>query len=313
MCAVRKTRTGPLQGYVEFFSKPDEPFHTVHVDCLGPLSSTIEGYIHVLVLIDAFTKYCLLLLLKTVTSKEKKFSFFSLFGMPKLIVADAERNFQNLEIARCLDSWGIRYHYVTPDIHRDNEQVEKYMRTIMNLLHIETKTKSEWSSNLWKIQLVLNSTFQKTIKMTPIQALLGFKAATPMIQSVVQNLADDIRPVRNINADREKVRKSLHGNTPNIDKAKRRGNRQYNVGDIVLMHRDSTMHKSKFNYEFMGPYEIVGITQEGRYEIRRQENNLIIKAAKEQLRLWPSEWTVECGMEEMLSLLEADDNMTQQS
>lgn len=71
--------------------------------------------------------------------------------------------------------------------------------------------------------------------MTPIEALLGIKAATPLIQSVVQNLADDIRPVRNIIVDREKVKKALESNTPNLEKlnAKRRDNRQFDVGDIV--------------------------------------------------------------------------------
>lgn len=108
-----------------------------------------------------------------------------------------------------------------------------------------------------------------------------------MIQCVVQNLADDIRPIRNINADRERVRKALDGNNPNLRKIneKRRDNRQYQVGDIVLMHRDSTMHKSKMNYEFMGPYEIVGITEGGRFKIRHLGENLVTKAAKEQLRL----------------------------
>lgn len=79
-------------------------------------------------------------------------SFFSLFGAPKLLITDAGRNFQNLEIAQYLDSWGVRYHYVTPDVNRGNRQVDRYMRTIMNLLHIETEVKSEWASNLWKIQ-----------------------------------------------------------------------------------------------------------------------------------------------------------------
>ena len=52
-------------------------------------------------------------------------------------------------------------------------------------------------------------------------------------------------------------------------------------GDVVLMHWDSTMHKSKANYEFMGPYEIVGLTSKGR----RLGKNLIAKAVKEQLRM----------------------------
>lgn len=121
-------------------------------------------------------------------------------------------------------------------------------------------------------------------------------------------MADDIRPVRNLKADRERVRRALDQNTPDLSKinAGRRNNLEFKVGDIVLMHRDSTMHKSKLNYEMLGPYEIVSITKHGRYEIKRLGKNLITKAAKEQLRLWPVEWSVGYDAEELLELFEIE-------
>jgi hypothetical protein len=310
-CAVKKTRTGPLQGYIGPLPKPDEPLHTVHADCLGPLTPTVDGHKHVLVFIDAFTKFCLLLPIRTLTSKETKEqiqNFFSLFGAPKRIITDAGRNFQNLDLAKFLDQWGVKYDFVTPDVHRGNGQVERYMRTIMNLIRIEVSVQSEWSSHLWKIQLVLNTTIQKTIGMTPLQALLGIRASTPLVQSMVQNLTDDVRPIRNINADRELVRKALKENSPNLSavNTRRRNTARYNVGDVVLMHRDSTMHKSKQEYEFMGPYEIISVTPEGRFEIRRLGRNAITKAAKEQLRPWPKDWSVALDMDDLLEFLEAE-------
>lgn len=58
VCAIKKTRTGPLQGYIQALPKPNEPLHTIHADCLGSLAVTTEGFKHVLVFVDAFTKYC---------------------------------------------------------------------------------------------------------------------------------------------------------------------------------------------------------------------------------------------------------------
>jgi hypothetical protein len=183
------------------------------------------------------------------------------------------------------------------------------MRTIMNLIRIEVSVQSEWWSHLWKIQLVLNTTIQKTIEMTPLQALLGIRASTPLVQSMVQNLTDDVRPIRNINADRELVRKALKENSPNLSavNTRRRNTARYNVGDVVLMHRDSTMHKSKQEYQFLRPYEIISVTPEGRFDIRRFGRNAIItKAAKEQLRLWPKDWSVALDMDDLLEFLEAE-------
>lgn len=311
VCAVKKTRTGPLQGYLSNVEKPSEPMNTLHVDCLGPLTATSNGYRHILVLVDAFTKYCVLLPLKTVKAEETRLafqSFISLFSTPGKIIMDSGKNFKNLSLPEYLDSLGIEYHFTTPDVHRSNGQVERYMRTIMNLIRIETKVQSEWSNNLWKIQLVLNTTIQKATGTTPLRALIGIDGSTPLIQSLLKNISTDLQPVRNIELDRNRVRESLKATAQNYVKAneKRRNNCNYKIGDFVLMHRDDQMHQSKLKYEFQGPYEIVAITPEGRYEIRRVGKSLITKAAKEQLRMWPSDWSLAMDMTELLSMMESE-------
>lgn len=48
VCAVKKSRTGPLQGFISILEKPKEPFHTLHMDCLGPLPISSDGFKHIL-------------------------------------------------------------------------------------------------------------------------------------------------------------------------------------------------------------------------------------------------------------------------
>ncbi|CAG9773238.1 unnamed protein product [Ceutorhynchus assimilis] len=60
----------------------------------------------------------------------------------------------------------------------------------------------------------------------------------------------------------------------------------------------------------LGPYEIMGITSEGRYEIKRVGKSLVTKDAKEQLRIWPSDWSMTMDMEELLEDLENDSAMS---
>lgn len=52
----------------------------------------------------------------------------------------------------------MTYHYTTPDVHRSNGQVKRYMRTIMNLIRVETSIKSDWSKSIWKIQHLEDTT-----------------------------------------------------------------------------------------------------------------------------------------------------------
>jgi len=105
-----------------------------------------------------------------------------------------------------LNLWNIDIHYATSDVHRGNGQVERYMRTIMNMIRIETKIQSGWSGRLWKIPLVLNTTTQKSTKMSPMQLLLGIKRSTPLLQAVLKNLSQEVGPLRDRELDRRRVR-----------------------------------------------------------------------------------------------------------
>lgn len=82
----------------------------IHADCLGPFETTGTGFKHILVFIDTFTKYYVLLPLNYVKADETihAFQFISLFGTPKQITMDAGKKFKNLSFPQYLDSMGIR-------------------------------------------------------------------------------------------------------------------------------------------------------------------------------------------------------------
>lgn len=46
------------------------PFHTVHADYVGPFPVSTEGYKHILLLIDSFTKFLFIVPLKSESSPE---------------------------------------------------------------------------------------------------------------------------------------------------------------------------------------------------------------------------------------------------
>ena len=47
---------------------------------------------------------------------------------------------------------------------------------------------------------------------------------------------------------------------------------------------------------------------ENRYEIKRVGKNKIVKAAKEQLRPWPIDWSLSVDMNDLLDMLESKGN-----
>ncbi|CAH2008164.1 unnamed protein product [Acanthoscelides obtectus] len=96
------------QGFIRSVRIPKEPFHTLYMDCLGPLPASTDGYKHALVVVDAFTKYCILTPMKSVTTaeaREKLHNVLVLFGTPKRIIMDAATSFKNTTFPKYLDRW----------------------------------------------------------------------------------------------------------------------------------------------------------------------------------------------------------------
>jgi len=78
------------------------PFQIVHADHFGPLTQSPEGYKHILLSVDAFTRFTWLLPVKTTSSREtiKQFQkVFEHFGFPQEIVTDRGTAFAFQEFA----------------------------------------------------------------------------------------------------------------------------------------------------------------------------------------------------------------------
>lgn len=124
------------------------------MDTLGPLPET-DGHRHVLIIIDAFSKFCLLYPMFRQDTDELKQHFttmVSLFGTPKLIVTDRGRMFQ------CFKAL---------------------------ILLIGSRT---WPAVLLRLQLILNITKRKTTQYSALNLLIGTEAATPLIRSLIRDV-----------------------------------------------------------------------------------------------------------------------------
>ncbi|CAF4883151.1 unnamed protein product [Pieris macdunnoughi] len=191
--ANKRVPRAPLQP-ITSWTKPDVAFHTLHMDVLGPLQES-NGYKHVMVVVDAFSKYCLLYPMRKKDLEELKQVFknvVSLFGTPSLLVTDRGRMFESTHFVKWINELGCSIHHITPEMHHANGQVERYIRTLLNMLRIEVNhKKSEWSEELWRLQLVLNITRQKTTQASPLNLLLGTEGTTPAIQALVRDVTVD--------------------------------------------------------------------------------------------------------------------------
>lgn len=194
---------------------------------------------------------------------------------------------------------GCDIHFITPEMHQSNGQVERYCRTVMNMIRVESNFRQEsWSKILWKLQLTLNITVQKSIKCSPMNLLVGSDGTTPVIRSLVRDVAleatspnrESLRELARQRAsrllDENRTRQDAHVNE------RRKSLRTFSKGDIVFV-RKSSKATDKMDSGMRGPYTVKQSLPHGRYELGLIAGSYgkTTQAAAEYLTLWRGEWT----------------------
>lgn len=136
-CILAERRQGKQEGFLNPIEKGSVPLDTFHIDHLGSLPSTKKSYVHILVVMDAFTKFTWLYGTKSTTSSEvidrlRKQSF--IFANPRRIFSDRGTAFSSKEFKNYCHEEGIEHTLVTTRVPRANGQVERVNRTLIPLL-----------------------------------------------------------------------------------------------------------------------------------------------------------------------------------
>lgn len=295
ICVSRKSHSGPKQGLLHPIQK-SIPFHTLHLDCTGPFRQSAEGFKHVLLIVDGFTKFCILKPLKTLNGQELVSVIretVTLFGSPTLVITDRGTNFTSNQVQSLFRELEIEHHMISTGTPRSNGQVERYVATITNMLTTSINDLSEWPNVLWKVQLSLNTTIQKSTGFSPLRLLIGIEGNIPSIQARLADVVDEsIRPIINVQTDRQLAEQRLRDVAEKFKErfdTTRRTNKTYSIGDIVYVCQDHRRH-DKLSPKFKGPYEILETLPNDRYSLRGHNNLRNIIVAKEKLRIYPGEW-----------------------
>ncbi|CAG9137945.1 unnamed protein product [Plutella xylostella] len=226
----------------------------------------------------------------------------SLFGAPKLLITDRGRMFESAEFIRFLTDIGCDIHHITPEMHHANGQVERYARTVLNMIRIEANHKgASWSEQLWRLQLVLNMTKQKTTQHSALNLLVGIDAVTPVLRSLIRDVAIDNSQQTPRDAWRELCRarandllKKNQAQQDTTVNRQRRPPRKFNIDDLVFVIKYS-QSTGKLDPGMRGPYRVLKALPSDRYELKLLSGSYgkTTQAAAEYLVPWRGEWCPE--------------------
>ena len=259
---VSKASSGKIQAELHPIPKTSTPWHTVHMDITGKLSSKNDSKEDVIVLVDAFTKFVHLHHTRKIDSLntiEALKSAIFLFGSPCRIIADQGRCFTGKEFQEFCDSKQIKVHLIATGASGANGQVERVMGTLKNMFMVVETIGRSWQDAIGEIQLALNCTTNCVIKASPLELLVG-RTARPydlLLPDSVEEREIEISDVRQ-QATKNIVSSTKH-DKKRFDKTKAKVVR-FNIGDFVL-RKSEERNQTKLDPKFRGPFVIAEILE----------------------------------------------------
>ena len=140
----------------------EAPLDRIHIDILGPITTSQDGNVYILMLVDQFTKWleCWPLPNQTAELIAKKVvkDFISHFGVPLEIHLEQGKNFDSSLVKVVCDCLEITKTQTTPYRPSSNGQVEKFNCMLLQVIqcYICAKQKT-WDQDLEKLAATIQA------------------------------------------------------------------------------------------------------------------------------------------------------------
>ena len=262
-CILGAKKQGKQEGLLNPIPKGDVPLDTFHVDHVGPIPSTAKsssefvgdsGCIHQ---VHVFAT-------KTRNATE----------VVRRIISDRGGAFTSNEFEEYCKERDIQHLLITTGVPRANRQVER-VNKIVETAFIKISGE-KWYKHVDRVQLALNSTYQRSIGCSPFELLFGAKmrcADDPKLKEYLENewrnlfieQRDELR-----SSAKEQILKVQEKNRRTYDK-KRVPSTKYAEGDIVAIRRTQFGTGLKVHRKNLGPYRVTKVGRNDRYRVSKIE------------------------------------------
>jgi hypothetical protein len=286
---AKHERTHPA-GLLQPLPVPDGAWQDITMDFVEGLPKS-EGYSCILVVVDRFLKYAHFIPMKHPFTTPQVAQVVldvvvRLHGMPKSIISDRDK--KNLssfwrELFKIYNTTlmtSTAYHPQTDgQTERVNQCLEMFLRCCIH------ETLRKWKAWLPLAELWYNSSFHSSLSCTPFRALYGYDspvAAAPMLCS------SDNKSVQELITERQwftgviKQHLAAAQNRIKLQADKHRPDRQFQVGDQVLLKLQPYAQQSVVNmpfpkiaYKFFGPYTVLEKVGSAAYKLDLPDGSMV--------------------------------------
>ena len=270
LCQAHKERPRPPREKLGNRPPPTAPWQRLHMDIWGPGKESTSRMRYVLGVIDAFSKYLILIPIrdqKALTIADAMIDQVILpFGMPYEIVSDRGPNLISALQAELYSIFGITRRVSTAYRPQANGQIERMFRTLRPVLAtLANRAPRNWDRYLTLAAHSQNTAFHTAIKNTPFFILMGRKPHPLPIHHGEAAMEENVHRLRRWKLAREVAGQALieDQETSKLYYDTRRARPQaiYKVNDCVLVKTTKIPKDAVYKLypKYVGPYRVIEV------------------------------------------------------
>ncbi|GFZ19761.1 hypothetical protein Acr_28g0004660 [Actinidia rufa] len=238
------------------------PFAQWGIDILGSLPRALLQRKFLIVAIDYFTKWIEAQPLAKITEKNTlDFVWKHLvcrFGIPKVIISDNVRQFDNDQLKLFCSDLAISHYFSSPGHPQANGQVEVTNRTILrNLKARLERSKSEWAEELPSILWAYHTTSRIPTGETPYSMVFSTESVIPVEIGMPS--------FRTSNFDKESNETELRLNLDLLEERREKAKLRHAAYKCQVTLSTREPNTGKLGPTWEGPYKVIKVSRPGTY------------------------------------------------
>lgn len=270
------------------------PMQRVHADLLA-LPTTERGNKYALVMVDAFTRWCQLIAIKSKEMEEVAEAmienWMSVFLLPAAILTDQGTEFANSLTTQLWSRFQVRTLVTSAGHPQANSAAERINRDLINYLRKYYDKDYEWDKQLKYFQAAHNSSWHSALGTSPYFMLFAnhprvmFSPEWPEDRYREDALGDIWRRLRKayeIVEAREEARQQQNSK----QQTKMAEERSFEVGDQVFVsHPTGQNRPKKLQNSFFGPFVVVERAAHNNYWLKKNFGKRMMKIHANRMKL----------------------------
>ena len=282
-CILRKVPSGKKPGLLSPIPPAKKPFEILNIDHLGPFPCSKKKNTQLFVAVCNLTKFVKIFAVKSVATVHVircLNKIFDTYGKPKRVISDRGRAFTSNSFETFCKELNIQHTLISVRHPAANGQVERINRVLIPMIGatVQRPDETDWDISLNKVERDINSATNKSIGMSPYEALFGYLPSfeNDNCQEITDRVNNEewVPPAELRKLVFENIEKTQNEMKSRFDK-KRFDGVTYEVGELIFIKKppDNTGNPTKLQTKYRGPLVVTKVLPGNSYCVQNLDTH----------------------------------------